>query len=224
MIQNETVVETREMCDFDQVILRGDFCSAELTIEQGEHESLTIEAEPQHIPRIEAVVRERKLVIRHGGTWFERLADRLANAFEEPKMVLRLQLRELRSLDVACISSVHAPSIETDSLHMRQSGAGRLVIESLNAQDLEIEQTGAGLIEIAGQVQKQRVRLSGVGRYSASRLKSERTQVRVSGSSYARVNVSATLEAIVTGVGCVEYDGNPQIRTRITGAGSVVQI
>ncbi|NIS80783.1 MAG: hypothetical protein GTO14_11370 [Anaerolineales bacterium] len=223
MNQRETILETREVRDFDHVILRGDLCSAELIIEQGEGESLTIEAEPQVMPRIETVVRERKLVIRLGGTWLERLADRLANAFEEPKLVLRLQLRELRSLDMGCIQHVHATSIETDSLRIHQSGAGRLVIESLSAQDLGVVQSGAGLLEIAGQVQKQRVRSSGVGRYAASQLKSERTEVRVTGSSTARVHANGSLEAVVTGVGYVEYGGNPQVRTKITGAGSVVR-
>lgn len=224
MIHNETIVETCDVRDFDQVILRGDLCSAELIIEQGERESLTIEAEPEVMRRLEASVRDRKLVIRLGGSWFERLADRLANAFEEPKLLLRLQLRELRSLDMACISHVRALSIETDSLRIDQSGAGSLFIESLNAQNLEVEQTGAGLLEIAGQVQTQRVRLSGVGRYDGTRLKTEQTEVRVTGSSHARVHATGALEAAVTGVGVIEYIGNPHVRTRATGMGSVVRI
>jgi hypothetical protein len=223
MIHNKTIVETRDVCDFNQVILRGDLCNAEFTIEQGERESLTIEAEPQVMRRLAASVRDRKLVIRLGGSWFERLTDRLENAFE-PKLMLRLHLRELRSLDLACVSHVRAPSIETDSLRIRQSGAGHLFIESLKAQNLEIEQTNAGLIEIVGQVKKQRLRLSGVGRYDGSRLKTEHMEIRVTGSSYARVHVTNTLQAVVKGVGVIEYIGNPQVRTRMTGMGSVARV
>jgi hypothetical protein len=224
MIQNETIVETRDVRDFDQVILWGDLCSAELAIEQGERESLTIEAEPEVMRRLKVSVRDRKLVIRLGGSWVERLANRLENAFEEPKLLLRLQLRELRFLDMACISHVHAPSIEIDSLRINQGGAGSLFIKSLNAQNLEIKQTGAGLIEIVGQVQKQQVRLSGVGRYDGSQLKTERSQIRVTGSSHARVHVTGTLDAAVKGIGVIEYIGNPLVRKRVTGMGSVVRV
>lgn len=224
MFPRETVVETREVRDFDQVLLRGDFCYADLTIEQGERESLTIEAEPHIIPRIETMVRDRKLVIRMGGTLLERLSYKLADSFREPQITLRLQLRELRVLDLACVLSVRAASIETDSLQLRQGGAGLIVIDMLNAESVQVQQSGAGQIEIAGQVRKQGVRTNGVGRYDAFRLKSQHAQVRVSGSSHARVYASGHLDARVTGIGCIEYAGNPRVQTAITGAGSVVRV
>jgi hypothetical protein len=220
----DVMVEPREVAGFDQVILRGSVCCAEVYIEQGGTESLIIEAEPDVIPRIETRVRDRKLVIRLKASWLEQLGDLMANDLTRPKMVFRLKVCELRGLDVYGASYVHAPSIEAESLIVLWRGAGSLVIDSLRAQDLQIEQSGAGAIEISGQVERQGVKLSGVGRYDGSGLRTEQAEVRVTGSSFARVHATGTLNAIVHGVGVVEYSGDPQVHTRLTGAGSVVRV
>jgi hypothetical protein len=224
MEARDLIVETREVADFDQVILRGSVCCAEVYIEQGEAESLSVEAEPDVMPRIETRVRDRKLVIRLKGSWLERLGDLMANDLTRPKMVFRLGVRKLKALDVYGASYIHASSIDTDSLIVLWRGAGNLMFDSLRAQELQIEQSGAGAIEISGQVNRQLVKLSGVGRYDGSGLRTEHTEVRVTGSSLACVHVEGALNAVVHGIGVVEYSGNPQVHTRVTGAGSVVRV
>lgn len=224
MILRETVLKRPEVRDFDEVIVRGDLFSAELLIEQGENESLSIEAEPQIIRRLDVAVRNRKLVVRLGGSWLERLVDKLTESLTGPNLVMRLQLRELRSLDAACVGYVHAPSIETESLWINQGGAGQLVIDELIAQKLIVDQSGTGMIKIAGRVEKQVVRSSGIGRYAAYRLRTQKTEARVQGSSLVQVHARGNLDAVVTGIGRVEYAGNPQVRTRVIGTGSVVRV
>jgi hypothetical protein len=72
MEHKELVVETRELNHFDQVTLRGNMCCAEIMIEQGDVESLTIEGERQVVRRVEGVVRDGRLFIRLGGIgWVE---------------------------------------------------------------------------------------------------------------------------------------------------------
>jgi hypothetical protein len=224
IMQRETVLERPEVRDFNEVIVRGDLCSAELLIEQGEDESLSIEAEPQIMRRLDIAVRNRKLVIRLGGSWLERLVDKLTESLTGPNLMLRLQLRELDSLDVVCVGLVQAPSIETESLWINQGGAGQLVIDDLIAQNLIVDQSGAGMMKIAGRVEKQIVRSSGVGRYAAHRLSTQRTEARVTGSCLVQVHSRGSLDAVVTGIGRIEYAGNPRVRTRVTGTGSVVRI
>jgi hypothetical protein len=224
MSQEDLVLETRKVRDFDQVYLRGNLCCAELFIEQGEAEKLTIEAESQVARRIETVVREGRLTIRLGGSWLEKLGDLITNDLTRPTAVFRLGVRQIRGLDLYAAAYIHASSIETDSLRLNWRGAGHLVIESLRAQKLVIAHSGAGTAEIAGRVQGQLVNLSGVGRYDGSRLLTERTEVQASGASFACVHASDTLKVVVRGVGVVEYAGDPQVRTRVTGTGSVVRV
>lgn len=224
MQEMELVRETRQVADFDQVILRGSVCCAEVYIEQGETESLVIEAGADVISRIEARVRERTLILRVRGSWLEKLGDLLANDLTRPKMVFRLVVRQLKTLDVYGASYIHVPSLEVDSLSIAWRGAGDLAIDSLSAQDLTIEQSGAGSMKISGQVERQRVNSGGVGHYDGSELISEQTDIRVTGSSFARLCVTGTLKAVVHGVGVVEYTGDPRVRSRITGVGSVVRV
>lgn len=224
IVQRETILERPEVRDFDEVIVRGDLCSAELLIEQGENESLSVEAEPQIMRRLDVTVRNRKLIIRFGGSWLERLVDKLAESLTGPNMVIRLQVRELRSLDVVCVGLVRAPTIETASLWINQGGAGQLFIDDLIAQKLVVDQSGAGMIKIAGRVEKQVVRSNGVGRYAASRLRTQKTEARLTGSSLVQVHARGSLDAVVTGIGRVEYTGDPLVRTRVTGTGSVIRV
>ncbi len=217
-------VETREVQDFDQVVFRDDSCGAELSIEQGQVEGLRIEARPELIRRIEAEVRKRRLIIRLSGSWLERLGDKLTTSRTRPTSVYRLQVRELRSLDLVCAAAVHAPSIRTGHLKIKVSGAGHVVIDSLTAEELEVEHSGAGRMEVAGQVGRQLVRLSGVGWYEASGLRAEETVARVSGPAHAQIHASQRLEAVVRDMGVVEYNGHPRVRQRIFGMGSVVRV
>jgi len=223
MFTEDFGVETRDVRGFDQIIFRDDSCAARLYIEQGEVEALGIEAKPELIRRIETEVRDRKLTIRFGGSWLERLGDRLTTGLTRPAIVYRLQVRELRSLDLVCAAAVHVPSLRTDRLKIKVSGTGAVVVEFLKAEELEIEQWGAGTIEIAGQVGSQDVRLYGMGWYAASGLRTEHTVIRVSGPAQAQVYASQVLEAIVRGMGMVEYGGDPRVWRRSFGLGSVVR-
>jgi hypothetical protein len=223
METRDVTVEIREVAGFDSVILRGSVCCAEVYIEQGEAETLKIEAAADIIQRIETSVRDHRLVIRLRGSWLEKLTDLMTNELTRPKMIFHLEVRELKSLDVYGASYIHAPFLDTGSLVINWRGAGDLVFDSISAQKLKVEQSGAGSMEIAGQVGLQIVNLSGVGRYDSSRLMTESTEVHVSGSSFARVHASETLKAVVRGVGVVEYAGDPLVSTRVTGAGSVVR-
>lgn len=223
MFTEDFRMETRDVRDFDQVIFRDESCAARLNIEQGEAEGLGIEARPEPLRRIVTEVRDQKLAIRFGGSWRERLGDKLTASLTQSTIVYRLQVRELRSLDLVCAAAVHIPSLRTDRLKIKVSGAGTVVVESLRAEELEIEQWGAGKIEVLGQVGRQSVRLNGIGWYAASDLRAEHTVIRVSGPAHAQVYTSEVLEAIVRGMGVVAYGGNPSVRQRIFGLGSVVR-
>jgi hypothetical protein len=224
MEHKELVVETRELNHFDQVTLRGNMCCAEIMIEQGDVESLTIEGERQVVRRVEGVVRDGRLFIRLGGSWMEKLGDLMTQDLSKPKLNLRLKVRQINSLDLYTAAAIYAPSIETEILRINWRGAGHLAIELLTARRLEMIQSGAGSVEIAGQVEHQLVSMTGAGTYDASKLLSDRTEVQLIGSSFACVQVTEELMAVVRGVGVVEYIGNPQVRSRLNGMGSIVRV
>jgi hypothetical protein len=81
--------------------------------------------------------------------------------------------------------------------------------------------TGATDGSVAGAVREQSIAIEGSGDYRAERLASERARIVISGSGSARVSAAAGARGGDLGAGEVACLGEPRVRQRITGAGSV---
>ena len=94
---------------------------------------------------------------------------------------------------------------------------------NLNGQDLKVSISGVGKINMKGEVDTQQVDISGAGSYSAKELISRDCEVDISGAGRATVNVTDTLDIQLSGVGSVEYTGNPSVTQNISGVGGAVK-
>lgn len=92
------------------------------------------------------------------------------------------------------------------------------------ASDLEIGISGAGKVNLSGEVDTQQLNISGVGSYDARELVSKDCEISISGAGRAVVNATQTLDIEISGVGKVDYVGNPSITQSISGAGSIKSI
>jgi len=63
--------------------------------------------------------------------------------------------------------------------------------------------------------------LGGVGKLQLVELTAKQAKVRISGIGNATVNVTEDLDAVVTGVGDIEYQGDPIVRSDVHGLGDV---
>jgi hypothetical protein len=208
------VTEDVKVSNFDQVNFSA---VGELTITQGDRESLTIEAESNVMNRIETSVRGGTLHIdmRTGGfPW-------IGNVVPTKPVKYDLTVKELNSLDLSGLGNVYAGAIDTDRLNLDLSGAGQVIIRSLTADSLEVEHTGLGKCELSGQVTRQEVRLTGAGEYDAADLESEKAEVVLTGLGKATVWATETLDIELTGAGSVSYYGNPRVTQNVTGLGNV---
>jgi hypothetical protein len=219
-----TQTETRQISDFDQVSIKGNTCSAQVLITQGQQEGLTIEAPPEYLDRLRSEVKDRKLTVRLQDSWLQELEDALATCLNRPHILYRLTVRQLTYLEVQCAYIVHSSRIETPHLHAKLNGTGDFKLDWLWAETLEVHHSGSGTMRISGQVEEQTVVLNGVGSYLAPRLDSQRALVRISGTGLARIQVSQTLDARLRGVGILEYSGHPTVSKRISGPGQVLHI
>lgn len=102
---------------------------------------------------------------------------------------------------------------------------GAAVVEGKNiaAENFSAKLNGAGAITLAGKVTAQEALLDGVGSYNAAELASQRAQVTQNGTGRAVVRVSDKLDAVISGVGSIEYIGNPQVTKTVSGLGVVRQ-
>jgi hypothetical protein len=221
---HHTENETRQVSGFNRISIRGNSCSAQLTINQGERETLTIEAPSEYLRRIRSEVKNDKLTLRLTGSWLQELEDALTTCVNKPHIVYNLQVRELTFLEVQCAFSVHLSRIETPHLQIRLSGTGDLRLDWLWAKRLEVRHAGTGVIQISGQVNEQNVELNGPGSYLAPRLDSQHARMHMRGTGSSRIQVNQTLDATLRGVGILQYSGTPAVKKRITGPGQILHV
>ena len=202
--------EVRDVRDFQEVSLEG---VGTLVIEQGETESLTIEAEPKVLQRIETEVAGGRLTIRPDRSFQTR----------EP-ITYFLTLIELTGIELAGAGRVEAAQLSSDQLRIDGSGAGAVVIESLTANTLDVTVAGNVQAELAGTIDSQTVTVSDAASYAAANLTSRIASVTASGASQATVNVSESLDARVSGAASVEYIGDPDVTEDVSAAGSLSNV
>jgi len=208
----KVITEDRTVSGFDKI----DFSTiGELTIRQGDRESLTIEAESNVLRRIKAEVRGGTLYIdmRSVFPWWGVVPTR--------RIKYDLRVRELVALDLSGVGGIYAGDIDADRLDLNISGAGEVIIRALNAQTLVVEHTGVGKCELAGEVTRQEIMLAGAGAYDAADLQSETVEVQVTGLGKATVWARERLDIRLSGAGSVGYYGDPRVTQDVSGLGKV---
>lgn len=211
----QVITETRHVSDFEAV----SFSSfGEMTIRQGETESLIIEAEDNVLPEISAEVRNGRLYIGYAeeGGW----------ARVRPTKTIRftLTVKQLVGLTLSGAGSVAVQALTTDNLELVLSGAGSLSCEELDADDLSLRLSGAGNVDASGKATRLDANLSGLGSFKGSNLKSETAEVTIGGAGSAVVWATRQLNARISGLGSVQYYGQPQVTENVSGLGSVQRL
>ena len=207
------IIDERRVSGFNQV----DFSTlGELTITQGDGESLTIEAESNVVRRISTTVRDGTLSIemRSSFPWVGGVVPTKPIRYD-------LTVRELTALDLSGLGSIYAGAVTTDRLLLNLSGGGKVKIRSLTADSLEVDLSGLGECELSGKVRRQELVLSGGGEYDAADLASERAEVKMSGLGSAVVWATETLDIELSGGGRVEYYGEPSVTQDVSGIGKI---
>jgi hypothetical protein len=103
------------------------------------------------------------------------------------------------------------------------SGTGDATASNLRADRLTVEISGAGEMTLAGTVGSQTVTIRGTGDYNGEDLQSATAEVTIDAAGDAVLRVRDRLDARVSGVGSVEYIGDPHVTKDISGVGSVEQ-
>jgi hypothetical protein len=164
----------------------------DLRIEQTGTESLTIEAEANVLRQLTSDVAGG--ILRLGVIPGATIDD-------SGPIVYRLSVVTLDSIAVA--------------------GAGDVMASNLRAGRLAVQISGAGVVALSGTVDSQAVAISGTGKYDAEALPSATAEVTIHGAGNAVLRVSDRLDATVSGVGSVEYIGDPHVTKDISRIGSV---
>jgi hypothetical protein len=104
------------------------------------------------------------------------------------------------------------------------SGANSIVAEGINTEAFDVDLSGAGNIDLYGTANKFRAEISGAGSIDAKKLKANNVVISVSGAASADVYANEYLDASVSGVGSIDYYGDPKkTNTNVSGVGSITR-
>lgn len=211
------VVETenREVSDFNAIVVG---YPAEISIRQGETESLEIEAEDNLLPQLSAEVRNGALHLENSErNWSERVNP------TKPVLVT-ITVVELNNIQFSTAGKMLVEGLQTDSLTVSVSGAGDISLTELDAEDLDFSLSGAGNINADGDAKSIQLSISGLGNFNGGDLHSQDANVHISGAGSATLWADETLDASISGAGSVDYYGDPSVQEHISGVGSVNKV
>ncbi len=210
------VTESREVSGFTALTFES---YGDLEITQGQTESLTIESDDDVLPQIRTRVSNGTLYIEAvpGQSWLQRVRPTRGITY-------RLVVTDLERLNLSGAGNARITGLKTSGLHVTLSGAGNVRVDDLTAGEASFGLSGAGNFEANGQVERQTVRVSGLGSFKGEALESQQAEVNISGAGSATVWATETLDVTISGLGSVRYYGSPSVDRSISGGGSVQQL
>jgi len=204
------VTKSYDVKDFDELELRGDY---KVNLIESDEPGVEIEADENLLGDIDVFVRGRSLRVES-----ERIRsrkDRTVNVF----------YKELNGISAggATDMATRMP-IRSKFFDLSLAGAGEIDLD-FEGEKLSITMSGAGDIQLSGTTTDLDIKMSGAGGLDAYDLKAEYARVRISGVGGADVYVTRELEAHISGLGDINYKGNPKVVDRqISGLGSINQV
>jgi hypothetical protein len=188
---------------------------ADITVVQGESESVEIEAEDNLLAQLSANVENGTLRIDNTErNWRDRVNP------TEPVLVT-ITVVELNRVQFPTAGKMVIENLETDALSVSVSGAGDVNLVDLDAGNLDFSLSGAGNINVDGLADSLQLRISGFGNFNGGELQTQSAEVHISGAGSATVWAQETLDASISGAGSVNYYGSPNVSEHISGVGSV---
>jgi hypothetical protein len=206
------ISETRAVAGFDAV----SFTSlGDLTIQQGEREGLTIEAEDAILRHIRTEVRNGTLEIGFDepGAWL--------SVFPTRPIRFTLTVVQLEAVELSGAGNVVVNTLETNRLRAKLSGTGSMTVSGLATDSLVADLSGAGSLSASGTADHLEVIVSGFGSFNGANLQSESAEATLSGVGGATVWATAQLNATISGLGSVNYYGRPSVNKTVSGLGTV---
>jgi hypothetical protein len=209
------VVDEHPLAAFTKVNFAG---FADVTLVQGGPPGIRIEATQRQLAAIRASVADGVLSVAadEKRRWWRQL---LGGTQRPPQITVTFT--ELAQIHSAGAVRMRAERMHAQRLDVAVSGAATIRIDDLRATELDVAGSGAMKAEVAGEVGRQSVAISGAGQYLAPNLASQAASVAVNGAGRVVVRVERELDVAISGAGSVEYLGNPRVEQQVKGAGRV---
>ncbi len=217
---------------FERVTLEG---SGDVYIQQGQTESLSIEADDNVIPLLDTRVSGNELVLRIKPGY---------DVAPSQRITYHVTIKDLSGITTLGSGDFFVGPVKSDHLAISIPGSGDVDVESLTGDNLSIDLDGSGSatfhdvdiktsdtsingsgdVELKGKASTQEVKVAGSGNYLADDLETDTANVSVVGSADITVWVNDQLKVKNTGSADVQYYGKPSVEESGVGSGDLISM
>ena len=187
--------QTRNIGGFDAVEVEG---GMDVVLIPGSTHSVRVSADENLLEYIRTEKEGTRLVVS---------TRRRYNLNPRAGMKIYVTAPELREIDVTGSGSITSQSrlVYNNRLTIDITGSGDVRLD-VDAPEIHAEATGSGNTSLSGQTRSFRAAINGSGELRCFNLLSENTDIEISGS------------------GSVQYRGNPSVKQRVSGSGSIEKV
>lgn len=205
---DERITKEITVDNFDKIAVSGAF---EVILTPSSSNEIIIEVDENLLKYIDIAVRGNRLFIE---------TDRRLSSRKGIKIIIPVQ--DLRGISSSGASDIESTEpIISEELDIDASGAGKIDLK-LDVKMVTVEISGAIMVYLEGVAERLDVDMSGAGSLTAESFEVKDCNVDISGVGHVLVNVSGTLDAQVSGLGKVEYLGNPEsVKGDVSGVGNI---
>lgn len=184
----------------------------DIYLKKGEKAEVRVEAREMDLDEIITKVNGSTL----------RIESTRRNFRDGQKGIIYITFVSLRDIDMSGAGKIISESvIQADDLKIELSGAGSIEVE-VDVKNFDVSLSGAGNVEVVGKSQKAEINISGAGNFRGFKLISKEVEVSMSGVGKAQVYATEVLDAEASGVGSIRYRGEPaKVRVKAGFLGSV---
>lgn len=145
---------------------------------------------------------------------------------EESDLEVRIAMPAIKSMSLSGTTDAEvAGTIKGSDFSLDVSGAGAVVVDNVQVDNLAVDLSGAAGLKIkSGTARLSHLEMSGVGGVDAEGLQTDETIASLSGAGGAKVWATKKLDASISGAGSIKYRGQPEVAKHISGLGSISAI
>lgn len=216
----KVIKESRDVSGFNIISFGDIFFVTNFIIQQGDKDSILIEAEDNVMPHI--ITDYKTVNVTEPFLAIEYEAD-----MPKPTKPINfyITVKKLNKLSIKGEGDVNVNNINTKNFYIG-IGMANCTLNNVQADNLDINLCGAARLYASGRVKNQNVKIIN-SIYQGENLESQQATVVI---SYGREKGSATikvkelLNAEIIGPGQIYYIGNPQVNQKISSKGKLTRI
>lgn len=206
-------IRTFNLRDFDRLDIGSAF---EIDVQQGDTYKVTVSGDPDDVEEVEAQVSGDELEIS-----YKRDLQIWDWDFDRKRVRVEITMPELAGVTFSGASESEVRGFtNANEVDIQVTSAAKSVIE-LNADRISIHVNSAADVELRGKARQLQAEVSSAARLRAFDLETEEAEVDASSSALAQVHATRQLNAEASSAGRVRYQGNPNVDSNVSSAGSV---